>query len=75
MAMNYRKYIVINPSVRFGKPCIKGTRITVYDVFGWFASGINLEEILHDFPQLSREQIRACLAFSADKERRATVVS
>jgi len=73
--MNYKKYIVINPSVRFGKPCVKGTRITVYDVLGWFASGMDTEEILHDFPQLKREQVMACLAFSADKERRATVVS
>ena len=73
--MNYRKYIAINPSVRFGKPYVKGTRITVYDVLGWLASGMTVEEIIYDFPQLKREQIRACLAFSADKERRATVAS
>ena len=75
MTMNYRKHIVINPSIRFGKPCVKGTRITVYDVLGWLASGMTTEEIMQDFPQLKREQIRACLAYSADKERRATVVS
>jgi len=75
MQVNYRKYIVINPSIRFGKPCVKGTRIAVYDVLGWLASGMSVEEILLDFPQLKSEQIRACLAYSADKERIATIAS
>lgn len=68
--MNYKKHITINPSVRFGKPTVKGTRITVYDVLGRLASGMSEEEIIRDFPQIKKAQIRACLAFSADKERR-----
>ncbi len=71
--MNYKKHITINPSVRFGKPTVKGTRITVYDVLGWLASGMTEKEIIHDFPQLKRTHILACLAFSADKERRVAV--
>ena len=72
--MDYREYIEIDPNVRFGKPCIKGSRNSVYDVLGWLASGMTFEEILHDFPQLSRDQILACLAYSADKERKSKVV-
>lgn len=71
--MDYRDYIEINPLVRFGKPCIKGTRISVYDVLSWLASGMSNEDIISDYPQLTKDQILACLAFSADKERRATV--
>ncbi|MBS1486460.1 MAG: DUF433 domain-containing protein, partial [Bacteroidetes bacterium] len=62
-------------SVRFGKPCIKGTRISVYDVLSWFASDMTMEEILADFPQLTKEQILACLSYSADKERKSFVVA
>ena len=72
--MDYRQYIEINPNIRFGKPCIKGTRISVYDVLSWLASGMTNEEILADFPQLNKDQILACLGYSADKERKATVV-
>jgi uncharacterized protein (DUF433 family) len=72
--MDYKEYIEINPQIRFGKPCIKGTRISVYDVLGWLASGMTIEEIIFDFPQLSKNQILACLAFSADKERKVKVV-
>jgi len=72
--MDYQKFIEINPEVRFGKPCIKGTRISVYDVLGWLAAGMTIEEVIHDFPQLSKEQILACLGYSAEKERRVTVV-
>ncbi|HAY35316.1 MAG TPA: DUF433 domain-containing protein [Ignavibacteria bacterium] len=71
--MDYTKYISIDPNIRFGKPCIRGTRISVYDVFGWFASGMTTEQIIEDFPQLSKEQILACLAYSADKERKVRV--
>ena len=74
LSMDYKEYIEINPKIRFGKPCIKGTRISVYDVLNWLASGMSKEEIIIDFPQLTREQILACLGYSADKERRATVV-
>ena len=72
--MDYKEYIEINPEIRFGKPCLKGTRISVYDVLGWLASGMSIEEIIEDFPQLNRDQILACLAYSADKERRAKVI-
>jgi uncharacterized protein (DUF433 family) len=71
--MDYKEYIEINPSVRFGKPCVKGTRISVYDVLSWLASGMTFEEILIDFPQLTKDQILACLAYSADKERKSIV--
>jgi uncharacterized protein (DUF433 family) len=71
--MDYKKYISINPNIRFGKPCITGTRISVFDVLGWFASGMSTEQIIEDFPQLNREQILACLAYSADKERKVKI--
>jgi uncharacterized protein (DUF433 family) len=71
--MDYKEYIEINPQVRFGKPCIKGTRISVYDVLSWLASGMTAEEIISDFPQLTKEQILACLSYSADKERKSSV--
>ena len=73
--MDYKNIIEINPDIRFGKPCIKGTRISVYDVLGWLASDMNIKEILQDFPQLKREHILACLAYSADKERKVKVTS
>ena len=61
--MDYQKYISIHPNIRFGKPCITGTRITVADVLGWLANDMTYEQIIEDFPQLSKEQILACLAF------------
>jgi len=71
--MDYRKYISIKKDIRFGKPCIKGTRITVFDVLSWFASGMTSEEILHDFPQLKKVQLLACLAYAAEKERKLII--
>jgi uncharacterized protein (DUF433 family) len=68
--MNYRDRIVIDPEIRFGKPSIRGTRITVGDVLSYLASGMSEQEIVADFPQLTREDIRACLAFAAERERR-----
>lgn len=68
--MDYKEYIEINPTIRFGKPCIMGARISVYDVLAWLASGMSYEEILTDFPQLKRDHILACLAYAADKERK-----
>jgi uncharacterized protein (DUF433 family) len=62
--------ISVNPEVRFGKPCVRGTRITVGDVLGYLAGGMPTEDILGDFPQLSREDILACLAYAAERERR-----
>ena len=62
--------IVSDPEILGGKPCIKGTRITVYDVLEYLAGGMTEDQILSDFPSLKREDIRACLAFAADRERR-----
>ncbi len=64
---DFRTYININPNIRFGKPCIVGTRIAVSDILGWLASDMSYEEILEDFPQLKREHIRAALAFAAER--------
>lgn len=72
---NYAEYISINPSIRFGKPCVKGTRITVQDILGWLASGMTSDEIIEDFPELTIEQIRAVLAFAADSERRTRLIA
>ncbi len=72
--MNYRDIITIEPGKRSGKPCIRGLRITVYDVLEYLASGMSEDEILEDFPELKREDTRACLAFAADRERRLSVV-
>jgi len=68
--MSYRDIITIEPGKMGGKPCIRRMRITVYDVLDYLASGMSEDEILHDFPDLTREDIRACLAFAADRERR-----
>ena len=69
-AMSWQERIVVNPGVRSGKPCIKGTRITAYDVLEYLAGGMSEDEILADFPDLTRDDIRACLAFAAARERR-----
>lgn len=68
--MDYRRVITLEPGKRGGKPCIRGLRITVYDVLEYLASGMSEEGILADFPDLNRDDIRACLAFAADRERR-----
>lgn len=73
--MNYALYISIDPNVRFGKPCVKGSRISVYDVLGWLASGMTVDQILSDYPELKEIEIRACLAFAADKEHRIRIAS
>ena len=72
---DYAKYIVIDPNIRFGRPRIKGTRITVYDVLSWFASGLSQEEIIRDYPELSGDQIKACLSYAADREHKIRVAS
>lgn len=72
--MDYRDYITIEPEKRGGKPCIRGMRITVQDVLEYLASGMTEEEILEDFPDLTREDIKACLAFAADRERKLITV-
>jgi uncharacterized protein (DUF433 family) len=68
--MAWQDRISVNPAVRSGKPCIKGTRITVYDVLEYLAGGMTEDAILSDFPDLAREDIRAALAFAAARERR-----
>ena len=73
--MNYRNYITIEPNKRSGKPCIRGMRITVYDVLDYLASGMTQEQILKDFPYLTAEDILACLAFAADRERKTAFVA
>jgi len=68
--MSYQDIITIEPGKRGGKPCIRGLRITVYDVLEYLASGMSEEEILKDFPDLTKEDIKACLEFAADRERK-----
>jgi uncharacterized protein (DUF433 family) len=68
--VDYRKLITMEPGKRGGKPCIRGLRITVYDILEYLASGMSETEILQDFPDLTPEDIRACLAFAADRERK-----
>ncbi|MDO8477763.1 MAG: DUF433 domain-containing protein [Candidatus Rokubacteria bacterium] len=68
--MDYRRVITIEPGKRGGKPCIRGLRITVYDVLDYLASGMSEAEILRDFPDLTADDLRACLAFAADRERK-----
>jgi uncharacterized protein (DUF433 family) len=68
--MDYTKIITIEPDKRSGKPCIRGLRMTVTDVLEYLASGMTPEEIVAEFPDLTLEDIRACLAFAADRERR-----
>ena len=72
--MEYSKIITIEPGKRNGKPCIRGLRVTVSDVFEYLASGMSHEQILHDFPYLSEDDIRACLTFAADRERKLEVL-
>ena len=67
--MDFQGRITINPAVRFGKPCVRGTSLTVGDVLGFLASGMSEAELLEDFPQLSHDDVLACLAYAADRER------
>lgn len=71
--MDYRKIITIEPGKRGGKPCVRGIRITVGDVLGWIAAGMTHPEIIEDFPDLTEEDIQACLAFAADRERNTAI--
>ena len=72
--MDYRQIITIEPGKRSGQPCIRGLRMTVQDVLEYLAGGMTEEEILAEFPDLTHEDIRACLAFAADRERRLAVL-
>ncbi len=68
--MSWRNHITLEAGKRGGRPCIRGMRISVADVLGWLAAGMTHEEILGDYPELTEEDIRACLAYAADRERR-----
>ncbi|MFV8269880.1 DUF433 domain-containing protein [Flavobacterium sp. GT2N3] len=73
--IDYKQYITINSEVRFGKPTIIGTRITVFDVLNWLANGMTTNEIIEDFPELDENQIKACLTYAADRERKNQIAS
>lgn len=72
--MDYAERITIEPGRRSGQPCVRGTRMTVRDVLEYLAGGMTVEQILADFPELTADDVRACLAFAADRERRLWVV-
>ncbi|VXD22156.1 conserved hypothetical protein [Planktothrix serta PCC 8927] len=72
--MRYQDIITIEPGKRGGKPCIRGMRITVYDVLSYLASGMTYKEILDDFPYLTQEDILACLSYAADRERQTLMI-
>ena len=72
---SYLKHISINSEKRFGKPCIKDTRISIYDILNWMSNGMTKSEIINDFPELTEEKINACLAFVADRENKTRVAS
>jgi uncharacterized protein (DUF433 family) len=73
--MQYSDIITIEPGKRNGKPCIRGLRVTVSDVLEYLASGMSHAQILHDFPYLTEDDIRACLAFAADRERKLEILT
>jgi uncharacterized protein (DUF433 family) len=68
--MNYQNFISIEPGKRGGRPCVRGMRIAVGDVLGWLAAGMSHQQIVNDYPELTEDDIRACLAYAADRERR-----
>ena len=71
--MDYRDRITIEPGKRSGKPCVRGTRITVYDVLSYLAAGQSIDEFLNDFPALTRDDVLACLSYAADREHQTLV--
>lgn len=72
--MNYLERISINPAIRSGKPCIRGTRLAVADIFDYLGGGMTVSEVLEDFPDIAEADIRACFAFAADRDRRLNAV-
>jgi len=72
--MSYQEIITIEPGKRGGRPCIRGMRIAVGDVLGWLAEGMSHEQILDEYPELTEGDIRACLAYASDRERRLLTV-
>ena len=75
MNTQYRDVITVEPGKRGGKPCIRGMRITVYDVLSYLAAGMTHDQVLADFPELTEDDIRACLAYAADRERQTHLVT
>ncbi|MEL6159932.1 MAG: DUF433 domain-containing protein [Cyanobacteria bacterium J06623_5] len=73
--MDYQNIITIEPGKRSGKACIRGMRITVYDVLSYLAAGMTQEEVLADFPYLTQEDILACLSYAADREQKILTVA
>jgi uncharacterized protein (DUF433 family) len=73
--MNYQHIITIEPGKRGGRPCVRGMRIAVSDVLGWLASGMTHQDILGEYPELTEDDIRACLAYAADRERRVVTAA
>ncbi len=71
--IDYKKYISIDPNIRFGKPCLTGTRISVYDILSWLASGMTTNQILEDYPELTEIQVQASLSYAADREHKLKV--
>ncbi|HOY48195.1 MAG TPA: DUF433 domain-containing protein [Flavobacteriales bacterium] len=72
---HYSEIITIDPQIRFGKPCIRGMRISVYDILSWLASGMSTGEILQDYPDLTDEDIKASLEYAADREHKIRIAS
>lgn len=72
--INYRDIITIEPSKRGGKPCIRGMRITVYDVLSYLASGMSQDELLEDFPYLTKDDILACLSYASEREQQTLII-
>lgn len=75
MTPDYRDIVTIEPGKRGGRPCIRGLRIAVSDVLGWLAAGMSHQQILDEYPELTEDDIRACLAYAADRERRASTTT
>ena len=75
MTIPYQQLITLEPGKRSGKPCIRGLRITVYDILSYLAAGMSIDEILADFPDLTRDDILACLTFAAERERQMLVAA
>jgi uncharacterized protein (DUF433 family) len=75
MAVDYHDIITLDSGKHSGKPCIRGLRITVYDIFEYFASGMTEQEILEDFDYLTKDDLRACFAYAADREKHSLVIS
>ena len=73
--MDYRERITIDPLVRSGKPCVHGTRITVADVLDYLGGGMTVAEVVEDFPDLTAEDVQACLSFAADRDRRLIIAA